>query len=189
MHPQLVAIVDEFERAQERLHRLADRTDDDAWAARPHADAWSAAECVAHLNLTSRAYVPLVRGALAERRASSGTAPARYRRDPVGWLISTMSGPMPRIAHRRFGRVRTAAAFVPDGDLPRATLLADFDALQAEQIALVRQADGAPLERIRVTSPFDARVRYNLYACLVTLPAHQHRHLEQAEEAVAAALP
>lgn len=183
MHPQLQALVDDFERARERLHQLAGRVDDARWSARPRPEAWSAAECVAHLNLTSRAYLPLVRDALAEARRLGGPAPARYRRDPVGWLISTMSGPLPRVARARVGRVRTAAPFVPTGDLPRATLLADFDALQDAQVALVREGDGLPLDRVRVTSPFDARVRYNLYACLVTLPRHQHRHLEQAEEA------
>jgi len=34
---------------------------------------------------------------------------------------------------------------------------------------------------VRVTSPFNARVRYNLYACFTILPRHQHRHLWQAE--------
>jgi len=37
------------------------------------------------------------------------------------------------------------------------------------------------LSQVRVTSPFNARVRYNLYACFTILPRHQHRHLWQAE--------
>ena len=32
-----------------------------------------------------------------------------------------------------------------------------------------------------IVSPFDGRLRYNLYSCLTILPAHQHRHLWQAE--------
>ena len=32
-----------------------------------------------------------------------------------------------------------------------------------------------------MTSPFNARMRYNLYAGFSTLPRHQHRHLQQAE--------
>ena len=183
MHPQLVAIVDDYARAQERLHRLAARASDAAWSARPRPDAWCAGECVAHLNLTSRAYLPLLRDAVAEGRRSDASAPARYRRDPVGWLISAMSGPMPRLGRARVGRVRTAAAFVPAGGAPREELVAEFDALQREQAALVRESDGLPLQRVRVTSPFDARLRYNLYSCLFLLPRHQHRHLDQAEAA------
>lgn len=185
MHVQLAAIVEDFERARARLHRLAGATTEAAWSARPPSGGWSAAECVAHLNLTSRAYVALVRDALAA--APPGATPARLRRDAIGWLISTMSGPMARVGGLRVGRVKTTPAFVPTGDAPRPALVAAFDALQDEQVALVRAADGAPLHAIRVVSPFDARVRYNLYAALRTLPAHQHRHLEQAETAAAAA--
>ena len=183
MHPQLAAIVAAFEAAQARLHRLADATPEDRWAARADRARWSVAECVAHLNLTGRAYLPLIRSALDEARALNAASGARvrYRRDVVGWLIGRMAGPLPRVGGLRVGRVRTTPAFVPGGELPRDAVLAEFDALQREQIALTRAGDGLPLDRVRVTSPFDARVRYGLYACLTILPAHQERHLEQAE--------
>jgi hypothetical protein len=53
--------------------------------------------------------------------------------------------------------------------------------LQREQVAAVREADGLPLERVRVTSPFDARLGDNLHARLTLLAPHQHRHRWQAE--------
>jgi hypothetical protein len=81
--------------------------------------------------------------------------------------------------------VKTTAAFVPAGHDAPGQLLSEFDRLQTEQIARVRDADGLAIDRIRVTSPFDARVKYNLYACLTILPRHQHRHLWQAEQALA----
>jgi hypothetical protein len=61
--------------------------------------------------------------------------------------------------------------------------MAEFDRLQEEQIAFVRQADGLPLGRVKIISPFNARLRYNLFACFSILPRHQHRHLRQAERA------
>jgi hypothetical protein len=33
-----------------------------------------------------------------------------------------------------------------------------------------------------VQSPFNEKVKYNLYSCLTILPPHQHRHLWQAEQ-------
>jgi hypothetical protein len=182
MHQQIAAIVADFEAAQQRLHRITAATPDARWAVRNDPDRWSVAECVAHLNLTGRAYVPLLREAIGGARAIGGAAPRRYRRDVAGWLIGIMSGPMLRVGGRKLGRTRTAAAFVPGGELPRETVLAEFEQLQSEQIALTREADGLPIHRVKVTSPFDARVRYNAYAALVLLPRHQHRHLEQAEE-------
>jgi hypothetical protein len=182
MHPQLTAIVDDFEQARAFLHRVVAATPPDRWATRPDPARWSVAECIAHLNLTSRAYIPLLRAAFRDHPASpSAATPQRYRRDPVGWMIGTLSGPLLRIGSFRFGRAPTRPAFVPAGTLERDQVVSEFESLQDEQIALTRDADGRPLEKIRITSPFDARVRYNAYSCLWLLPRHQHRHLEQAE--------
>ena len=134
------------------------------------------AECVGHLNLTSEAFLPPVWAALAEGRRSGRTAPRRYRRDPIGWLLWRMVGPPVRY------RMKTTAAFVPLSNLPLGRLLADFDRLQREQIEAVQDADGLDLGRLWVRSPFNPRIRYNAYSCLTILPRHQHRHLWQAEQ-------
>jgi len=175
---QLATAVERFLEAQRRAHRLAAAVPAEKWSVRSVPGSWSVAECVAHLNLTSRAYLPLLRDALERARTLGATMPppTRYRRDPVGWFLWRTSGPVKRV-----GRVQTTAPFVPTGDLPRDVVLDEFERLQDEQVACVREADGLPLDRVRVVSPFDARVRYNLYACLTILPRHQHRHLFQGE--------
>jgi len=176
MHPQLAAIVDELDAAQRRLHRLAERVPTDAWARRPDPQRWSVGECVEHLNLTARAFMPPLRDGLAEARRLGGPAPARHRRDLLGWLLwRTLPPPV------RYAKVKTTAPFVPGGRTPPAELLADFDRLQAEQVALVESADGLPLGRVRVPSPFAENVKYNLYSALSILPRHQERHVWQAE--------
>src|SRR5512147_226905 len=92
MHPQLEGIVTEFERGSLRLHRLAQTTSAEHWRARPAAHRWSASECIAHLNLTTAAFRPLVERALNEARRleASGRgrpAPARYRRGLIGGIL------------------------------------------------------------------------------------------------------
>jgi hypothetical protein len=62
--------------------------------------------------------------------------------------------------------------------------MAEFDRLQAEQIAITREADGLPIDRVKMTSPFNPKLRYNIFAGLSILPRHQHRHLWQAEQAI-----
>ena len=177
MHPQLQEIVADFDAARWRLHALADRVPDDVWARRPAPDRWSAAECVAHLNLTTEAFRPLVLEALARARDLGGPAPARYRRDPLGWFRWKIMPPPARM------RVKTGAAFVPGAVAPRDALLAAFDGLQHEQIGWVRQADGLRIDAVNLQSPFSARAKYNLFACFSILPRHQHRHLWQAGQA------
>ena len=181
MHPQLQAIVDDFGLAGTRLHRLAAAVSPEQWLRRPDPARWSAGECITHLNLTAAATVPRVREALARGRALGEHAPRRYRRDPIGWLLWRMMDPPVR------RRVRTPAPFEPAAAQPAAATVAEFDRWQQEQTALVREADGLPLGRLWVVSPFDPRIRYNAYACLTILPRHQHRHLWQAEQVTAAA--
>lgn len=158
------------------LREALPRTD---WDRRPSADCWSAAECLEHVNLTSEALLPLLQSGLQQARDEGRGATSRYRRDLMGWLIWATIAP----AHG--WKTKTIPAFVPSGTTPLDTLIADFERLQAEVIACVREADGLPIDRIKLVSPFDARVKYNLYAVLTLVPRHQHRHLLQAERAAA----
>jgi DinB superfamily len=179
VRPELQAVLDEFEAASSRLQSLCHRAPAEQWARRPAPDRWSIGECVAHLNLTSAGMLPRLRSGLDEARRSGHAAAARYRRDPIGWLIWRTQGPPPK---RKF---KTAASFVPRAARPMAELVAEFHDLQAQQMALVREADGLPITRVRMTSPFDSRVKYNLFSALTILPRHQHRHLWQAEQTLA----
>ena len=181
MQPQLAAIIDDFDAARIRCHRIAAATADHQWVARSDPARWSVAECVAHLNLTSRSYVQLLRDAFVQYPPMH-PAPVRYRRDFLGWLIGRAAGRLPRIAGVRMGRARTLPEFVPTGSLEREQVLSEFDKLQDEQIQLTRDAEGRPLDDIRIVSPFNARLSYNAFSCLSLLPGHQHRHLDQAEE-------
>lgn len=180
MHTQLQAIADEFHGASQRLQRIASTVPEELWPRRPDPLRWSVGECVAHLNLTSAAFLPVLDSALAEARARGEPAPRRYRRDPLGWMLWRIMGPPVRM------RVKTAATFIPEGARGVPELVQEFERLQQEQVLRVEQADGLPLHRVRVASPFDARVKYNLYSCLSILPRHQHRHLWQAEQAARA---
>jgi hypothetical protein len=178
VHPQLVSIAAEFRDAEERLSRLAESVAHELWTVRTDPGSWSVAECVDHLNRTSEAYLPQLRRVIREAGGARTLAALerRFRRDPVGWLLSvTMPPPV------RFIRMKTAAPFVPSGHPPPPELVARFRELQEEQVGCLEEADGLPLHRLRIVSPFDPRVRYNLYSCFVILPRHQHRHLWQAE--------
>lgn len=182
MDQQLAAVVAALESAQTRLHRLADQLPDTRWKSRPGPERWSAAECVEHLNLTSKAYIPLLRRAL-ELAPKTSPKPKRYRRDFMGWLFSSMTGPIPHLGNMKFPRVKTTPDFVPKIVTSRVETVAEFDRLQAELIALTRRADRLPLGEMKIVSPFGGKISYNFYSALRILPRHQERHLEQAEEA------
>lgn len=181
MQYQLRRIVDDFNAVQQRVNRLAASVPAERWAQRRDPNRWSVGECIAHLNLTAHAYIPILTAAW-EANPPTDHAPARYRRDFKGWLLGYAVGPLPRIGKLKFGRVKTKASFVPTGDSPCATILSEFSLTQDAQIQLTAMAEGRPLEQIQIASPFDSRISYNAFSCLMLLAPHQHRHLEQAEE-------
>ena len=176
VHSELQAVVDEFESALTRLRALRDMVPGHKWADRSGPDRWSMNECIAHLNLTSSAFLPLLRTGLDEARRSGHRAPRRYRRDPIGWLLWKSLGPPVK---RKF---KTTAPFVPRSDRTSADHVAEFERLQAEQLSLAREADGLPIHRVKIGSPFNTRLHYNVFSALSILPRHQHRHLWQAEQ-------
>lgn len=177
MNGQLAAIIQDLESARTRLRALHASLPCHVWDQRPGPDRWSPAECVAHLNLTSAAILPLLWAGLQQARGHRGPTAARYRRDAVGWLIWKLVSPAGRV------KTTTVSAFVPDGVEPAACLMTDFERLQEDAISCAREAAGLPIDRVKVVSPFDARLKYNLYAALSLVPRHQHRHLLQAERA------
>ena len=181
MHPQLQLVADEYRSAQARLNDLVRAVPAQRWGRRSDPARWSVAECVAHLNLTSIAYLPLLHDGVARARTLERRPVGRYRRDPIGWLLWATMGPPVRV------RLKTIARFLPSSTAAPSVLVEEFDRLQVAQLDCLTQADGLPLSRVRVTSPFNARLRYSLYACFTILSRHQHRHLWQAERVWAGA--
>lgn len=183
MQQQLADIVQSLESAQSRLRRFTDRLPDSSWDRKPAANEWSAAECVEHLNLTSRAYIPLLRDAVASAGEVRHSPTEHYRHDALGWFLSKMFGPLRHLGKFKVVRVKTTPAFVPKAGRSRTEILSDFVRLQTELISLVRAADGLPIDDVKIVSPFGGRMRYGAYSAMVIVARHQHRHVEQAEEA------
>jgi hypothetical protein len=177
MHPQLAALVNELDRATARARELAAGLDDATFQAHPPPGGWSAAECIAHLTLTTAAFLPGLDTALAAGRRGFPDS-RRYRRGLVGSLLAWSLEPPVRL------RFRTLPAFVPGSTVSKAAVLADFARLQRELVDRIQRASGLDLNALRITSVFNARVSYNPYAAFCILAAHERRHLWQAERAL-----
>jgi hypothetical protein len=180
---QLADIIQSLESTQSQLRRFTDKLPESKWNKKPRPNQWSAAECVEHLNLTSRAYIPLLRDAIAKAREAGHSPTRRYHQDALGWFLSVIFAPLRRLGKFKIGRVKTTPAFVPKPGRSRTEILSDFVRLQTELITLVRSADGLPIDEVKIVSPFGGRMRYSAYSALVIVSRHEHRHLEQAEEA------
>jgi len=176
---QIDAIRQELTDAQHRAHQVTEAAGASLWGTRPAAGGWSVAECLMHLNVSSTAFLAPIREVLYDghRRAMNGQEP--YRLDLAGWLLCRMLEPPARF------KVRTPPGFVPGRIDAAGKVLSDFDRLQAALLKCLDGARGLALNRLKVQSPFARRLRYNLYATFRIIPAHQRRHLWQAEQVIA----
>jgi hypothetical protein len=177
----LASIRDELAATTRRMHTLTGPLDELTWSRRPAEERWSAGECVEHLNITSRAFVPVLRDALRDGRTRGLTGVrTSYRLDLMGWLLLRATEPPVKRQ-----RLKTPAAFVPASVGPKARVVAEYAELQGALIGILADAEGLLLTKIKLTSPFNARVHYSAYSALRVIPAHQRRHLWQAEQALA----
>ena len=166
----------ELNEATRRAWSLVQSTDGRLFTVRPQPGRWSAAECLGHLSLSTELFLPVLRTALD--RAKSGATKRKPKMDLVGRILRWFLEPPIR------QRVKTSAPFVPKSVRAKADAFSEFASLQERMIELLHEAAQSDLGQ-KIVSPFDRRVRYNLYSAFRIVAAHERRHLWQAEQTIA----
>ena len=147
-------------------------------AQRPSPGSWSVAECLQHLNISVDAYFPIWPQVVANAGPRKTEVNAPYRTDFWGRLLSWILEPPARI------RSRTPFSFEPVDVNSIETVLSGFLERQQRILATLRRCRGRSIDRIRMASPVDRRIRYSIWSSFVIVAAHQRRHLWQGEQAV-----
>jgi hypothetical protein len=163
--------------------RAGERPDGRSWLGRPlrglsrrgePVRGWSVAECIDHLNVTARLYLPQLDEGIANaiRQGLYGEGPFKY-----WWFARVfvrMLEPPPRM------RVKSPAAFQPPPARTRREIMAAFRAYQVQYVDRLRQANGLDLARARVRSPVVSWIQVPLGTGFAAMTAHERRHLWQA---------
>jgi hypothetical protein len=170
----------ELNDALKRAQDLVASTEPRLFTVRPRLSAWSAAECIAHLSISSEMFIPVLRQAIDEARRNNVTGEKEPSMDFLGRILRWFLEPP---VH---SRMKTPARFVPKAIRAKAEAINEFSTLQRQIIELLHSAQSIALSKVKLVSPFDKRVKYNLYSAFRIIAAHQRRHLWQAEQAVAA---
>lgn len=166
----------ELNEATRRAWTLVQSTDGRLFTVRPGVTSWSAAECLAHLSISTELFLPVLKTTIEGARKKKPRG--KPKMDVIGRVLAWFLEPPIR------KKVKTTAPFVPRSTRAKAEAFGEFASLQEKLLDLLRDARDVDL-RARIVSPFDKRVRYNLYSAFRIVAAHQRRHLWQAEQAVA----
>jgi hypothetical protein len=150
------------------------REDQFHWAPAP--GVWSIAQCLDHLNVVNRLYIPIFEQAVNTGRAEriSHDGPYSY-----SWLSRYMFRAMQPPVKRRF---KAPKRFEPGPPRAVEAVLSDWNSTHERLEELVRQANGLDLQRIKAPSPVTSLIRYNLGMAFWIQTAHDRRHLWQARE-------
>ena len=170
----------ELNEATHRAWTLVQSTDGRLFTVRPDPTSWSAAECLSHLSISTGLFLPTLQKAIDDARKRGVTPKGTPKMDIIGRVLRWFLEPPIR------QRVKTAPPFVPRSVRAKAEAFGEFASLQSKLTEVLNAARNIDLGRVKVVSPFDKRVKYNLYSAFRILVAHQRRHLWQAEQAVAA---
>lgn len=168
----------ELDEAVARAKSLVDGTDGRFFTVRPHPGSWSAAECLSHLSISTEMFLPVLTAALEEARTKGWLTESEPKMDLLGRVLRWFLEPP---IHQK---VKTTAPFVPKAIRARADALREFTTLQQRLREILDASRGLDLRRVKIVSPFDKRVRYNVYSAFLIVTAHQRRHLWQAEQAI-----
>lgn len=173
--PELESFRTQFEQIAVAAQSLTHDLSDEQFNWSPDAARWSMAQCIDHLNVTARTYLPMIDDGIAEAIGQGLYRPGPYRYNLFGRLFVRFMEPPPR---RRFTAPKT---FQPMPWRGKAETLAAFRAYQVQFIDRLRQANGLDLARARARSPV-ARFRIPLGSAFALMAAHERRHLWQAEQ-------
>ena len=172
--PELDALRQNFERMADEADALAGSLSNDQFNWHPPSGGWSVAQCIEHLNVTARSYLPMLDEGIADaiRRGLYGEGPFRYN-----WFgrkfVQSQQPPVKR-------KFKAAKVFTPAAWRPRQETMAAFRAYQVQFIDRLRQANGLDLSRARVRSPAVKWLRLPLGSGFELMVAHERRHLWQA---------
>jgi hypothetical protein len=173
LSPQLADLRKQFEASSDHARKLLITNDEGILRKEPLLGGWSVLQCVQHLALTNRLYQPIFDEAFP--RAKNGSEP--YKKDFKGRMLAWVMEPPYRM------KVKTREGLDPETVGTPQQVLDDFLASQQMIFGWLDRANGLALNDVQVASPFNEKMRYNLFSLFNILASHERRHLWQAEQA------
>lgn len=177
LNQQLADIKNQLDAASHEAARIVGNINPERLKQRPQPDQWSIAECLVHLNLSSEAEIEEIDRVIENLPRKNFTAGKPFKMDLLGRILKWTLEPPPMF----FSKMKTTKPFQPLEVEPVGEVLSRFLAWQEQLKTRVDACAALPLDRIKIASPFDRRVRYNLFSFFHILLAHERRHLWQAE--------
>jgi hypothetical protein len=175
--PELLAALD---ACSAQASRIAEPLSEEQFRWQPSPKAWSVGHCIVHLAEANRVYLEAMRPAAANgkpRRDGGNTLEPGFA---GRWFVREMEPPPKR-------RMPAPSKIVPRLSRLKADVVAEFLTSQSAVRDFAVACETLDVNHTRFVNPFIGIIRFSLATGLLVIPAHERRHLWQAENVVRAA--
>lgn len=169
---QLECLLQQSQNATSRARLMCGRSEQEL-TARVRQGSWSVTECLEHLSLTTRVFLPTIAQTMATAPALAESRPLRC--DTLAKLLIRVLEPPYRLRHKALPHLAPRR-----NDFP--SVWKAFQESQKQLAEITGSAVGLAIDTVMIQSPVCSRMSYTVYGVLGILSAHQRRHLWQMEQ-------
>jgi DinB superfamily len=150
--------------------------------AAPAPQQWSAAQCLEHLNIYGRHYLPAIQIAIEAGKRRGISPAALYRSGWLGqWFTNLM---LPQPDGQLKSKMKAPKNAIPAAQPDARAMLAEFIEQQETLLALIDAAAMVNLNTLRVPTSLSPMLRLKLGDTFAFVIAHNERHVLQIGRAV-----
>ncbi|MFT3935937.1 MAG: DinB family protein [Chitinophagaceae bacterium] len=148
----------------------------------PAANAWSAKQCVAHLNSYGDYYLPAIEQAIEKAKAAKQTPQRLFMPGRLGNYFTNMM--LPAADGRPVKKMKAFKKYIHPNNEDGDVVIATFIEQQEKMLQLLESAAAINLESTRVGISIAPFIKLKLGDVFRFIAAHNQRHIEQARRAV-----
>jgi DNA-binding ferritin-like protein len=154
----------------------------EAFYKKPSPTAWSAAQCLEHLNIYGRYYIPALEKAIETAEQKGYQATENYT---SGWLGNYFYKTMlPNTEGGLKTKMRAPANAIPAEQPDARAMIAEFIEQQEQMLQLIERARKINMAKVRVPISIMKWLRLKVGDTFLFMSAHHQRHILQAEKSL-----
>jgi hypothetical protein len=148
----------------------------------PNPGSWSAAQCLEHLNIYGRYYLPAIENAIAKENKAQSKRSNIFRSGWLGNYFTNLMKPGENGSLKK--KMKAPSNARPQTELNTPAVIAEFIDQQEKLLQLLEKAKSIDLNKARVPISIAKFIRLKLGDVFMFLIAHNQRHILQAERAL-----
>lgn len=161
LNPQFAEIKIQLDSASKKAVSIINGISLEQLNERPQADKWSIAECFVHLIISNQEELKVLNDAYQQTQAQRTSLENHFKMDVLGRFLKWMLEPPPDVVIQNANNKTISANQSRSVERSSTDVFGFTGTIKAS----VDAVNGLPLDHIKVISPFNTKIKYNLLSC------------------------